>query len=87
MTYKQLTYEERIILITLKQQGLSIREIGNQINRHASTIYRELKRNRCNGIDNAYRAFRKTEELLLGEGDQVGIVTTLKMIFYLLKNY
>jgi len=58
MTYKQLTYEERIILITLKQQGLSIRNIANQLGRHFSTIYRELSRNRCNGIDTAYRAFK-----------------------------
>ena len=58
MTYQQLTYEERIILITLKQQGLSIRDIARQINRHFSTVYRELDRNRCRGVDNAYRAFK-----------------------------
>lgn len=58
MTYQQITYEERIILITLKRQGLSIREIARQINRHFSTIYRELNRNRCRGVDNAYRAFK-----------------------------
>lgn len=58
MTYKQLTYAERIILITLKQQGLSIREIADHLGRHFSTIYRELSRNRCNGIDTAYRAFK-----------------------------
>ncbi len=58
MTYQQLTYEERIILITLKQQGLSIRKIAGQLNRHFSTIYRELDRNRCRGVDNAYRAFK-----------------------------
>lgn len=58
MTYQQLTYEDRIILITLKQQGLSIREIATKMKRHFSTLYRELKRNRCNGIDNAYRAFK-----------------------------
>jgi len=58
MTYQQLTYEERIILITLKQQGLSIRDIAEKMNRHFSTLYRELERNRCSGIDNAYRAFK-----------------------------
>lgn len=58
MIYKQLTYEERIILITLKQQGLSIRAIAHQLDRHFSTLYRELSRNRCNGIDTAYRAFK-----------------------------
>jgi IS30 family transposase len=58
MRYKQLTYEDRIILITLKRQGLSIRDIANQLGRHFSTIYRELDRNRCNGVDTAYRAFK-----------------------------
>lgn len=58
MTYKQLTYEERIILITLKQQGLSIRDIAKKLGRHFSTLYRELGRNRCDGIDTAYRAFK-----------------------------
>lgn len=58
MMYKQLTYEERIILITLKQQGLSIRDIASQLGRHFSTLYRELSRNRCDGIDTAYRAFK-----------------------------
>ena len=55
MRYIQLTYEERIILSTLRRQGLSIREIGNQLGRHFSTIYRELKRNSCSHIDGAYR--------------------------------
>ncbi len=58
MTYRQLTYEERIILITLKQQGLSIRAIASRLGRHFSTLYRELNRNRCDGIDTAYRAFK-----------------------------
>lgn len=39
MTYQKLAYEERIILITLKQQGLSIKGIACQINQHFSTIY------------------------------------------------
>ena len=55
MTYQQLTYEERIVFSTLKQQGLSVRNIANQMKRHASTLYRELARNRCFIIDNAYR--------------------------------
>lgn len=58
MTYTQLTYEERIILITLKRQGLSIRDIALKLGRHFSTLYRELHRNRCNGVDSTYRAFR-----------------------------
>lgn len=58
MKYTHLTYEERIILITLKQQGLSVREIAKHLGRHFSTLYRELNRNRCSGVDTAYRSFR-----------------------------
>lgn len=58
MTYQQLTYADRIILITLKQQGFSVATIAKYMSRHRSTIYREVNRNRCNGVDTAYRAFR-----------------------------
>ena len=55
MSYQQLTYEERITFSTLRQQGLSIRAIAIQLGRHFSTLYRELARNRCYIIDDAYR--------------------------------
>jgi len=55
MRYVQLTYEERIMLSTLKRQGLSVREIARQLGRHFSTIYRELNRNSCTHIDGSYR--------------------------------
>lgn len=55
MTYIQLTYEERVTLSALKLQGLSVRDIADILGRHFSTLYRELARNRCYIIDNAYR--------------------------------
>jgi transposase, IS30 family len=55
MIYQQLTYEERITFSTLKRQGLSIRKIAHMMGRHFSTLYRELARNRCFIIDDAYR--------------------------------
>lgn len=55
MAYIQLTYEERVTLSALKLQGLSIRAIAEVLGRHFSTLYRELARNRCYIIDNAYR--------------------------------
>ena len=55
MAYIQLTYDERVTLSTLKLQGLSIRSIADILGRHFSTLYRELKRNRCYIIDGAYR--------------------------------
>lgn len=55
MKYVQLTYEERVTLSVLKQQGQSVRSIANVLGRHFSTVYRELNRNRCYKIDGAYR--------------------------------
>lgn len=55
MRYQQLTYEERITLSILMQQGLSVQSIAKELKRHRSTIYRELKRNRCHVTDGAYR--------------------------------
>ena len=55
MKYQQLTSEERVVLSTLKLQGLSIQKIADHMGRHRSTLYRELDRNRCFHIDGAYR--------------------------------
>ncbi len=55
MTYQQITSEERYIISALKIQGLSVRKIANQLGRHHSTIYNELKRNSCHGTDGYYR--------------------------------
>ncbi len=38
--------EERIRIETLKAEGLSVRQIADRLDRSASTISRELKRNR-----------------------------------------
>ena len=76
MTYKQLTYEERIILITLKQQGISTRKIAQQLGRHFATIYRGLNCNRCNGIDTACRALKSIDMLLL-EGGVLDVIVII----------
>ena len=55
MSYVQLTYEDRVMFSTLKQQGLSIRNIAALMGRHFSTLYRELNRNSCHVIDGSYR--------------------------------
>lgn len=55
MSYRQLTYDERVTLSVLKLQGLSIRTIAATLDRHYSTLYRELERNRCHVSDGAYR--------------------------------
>lgn len=45
MSYTQLTREERYVIAHLKVFKLSLREIARRLNRHHSTISRELKRN------------------------------------------
>lgn len=45
MSYKHLTISERAKIETLLELGYSIRKIAYQLNRHPSTISRELKRN------------------------------------------
>jgi transposase, IS30 family len=43
--FQQLTAEERVALAALKLQGLSLRQIAQQLGRHPSTMSRELRRN------------------------------------------
>lgn len=44
--FKQLTREERYIIKSLLDEGFSVRAIGKNIERHFSTIYREMNRNK-----------------------------------------
>src|SRR3989344_8817212 len=44
--YKHLSLEEREKLFCLKEQGLSLREIGKILGRSDTTLGRELKRNK-----------------------------------------
>ncbi len=44
--YNHLGCEERIRIETLKAEGLSVRQVADRLDRSASTISRELKRNR-----------------------------------------
>ena len=45
MNYKQLTYEERYTLMSLKKAGFSNAKTASLLNRSKSTVGRELKRN------------------------------------------
>ena len=45
MSYNHLTSEEHYVIFHLTRYGLSIREIGRRLNRHHSSISRELRRN------------------------------------------
>ena len=43
--YRRLTYEDRITIRTLRQEGLTIREVAGRIGRSPSSVSRELRRN------------------------------------------
>lgn len=45
MSYKQLTNEERFLLVHYKRQGLNYTKIAEMLGRNKSTISRELRRN------------------------------------------
>jgi len=55
MMYTHLTSEERYTLSTMRKQGYSVATIASALNRHRSTLYRELERNSCYHVDKAYR--------------------------------
>lgn len=46
MSYTHLTEQDRYVISHLKVAGFSLREIARRINRHHTTVSRELKRNR-----------------------------------------
>ncbi len=62
MHYHQITREERYTLATLRKQmpALTISAIARLMERHRSTIYREVSRNSTHP-DGAYRPFRAQE--------------------------
>ena len=53
--YHQLARAERYSIATMRRQGLSARLIALRLDRHVSTVYREIKRN-ATTHDGAYRA-------------------------------
>ena len=53
MSYLHLTSEERYVISHLVLYGLSLREIGRRLNRHHTTISREIRRNRPTYADDA----------------------------------
>lgn len=48
--YKHLSFAERVKIETYLNEGFSPKEIANKLNRHLSTIYREIKRNSVNQV-------------------------------------
>jgi len=55
-TLTRITSRERDLLAIWKAEGISNKECGRRLNRHTSTIGRELKRNRFQSVvDGNYR--------------------------------
>ena len=54
MSYKHLTSEERYVIYHLTRYGCSLREIGRRLNRHHTSISREVKRNTAPAMDYTY---------------------------------
>ena len=54
MKYRQITSSERYAIAALRRHGLSLSAIARNLGRSASTIAREVRRNRCNDL--GYRA-------------------------------
>jgi len=59
MSYQHLTSEERYLIYTLRQVGLSMSDIAKELNRSPSTISREVSRNKG---DRGYRPKQAQEK-------------------------
>jgi IS30 family transposase len=60
MKYQQLTAEERFLIAALRAHWISIPDIAALLERHRSTVWRELKRNAA-PYDGGYRSARAHE--------------------------
>ena len=54
MSYKHLSRDERVSIATLLNAGLGQREIAKQLNRHPSTLSRELSRGAFKNVSRYY---------------------------------
>jgi transposase, IS30 family len=61
VSYRQLTTEERYAIAAMRAQRLSVQQIATALQRHRSTIYREIERN-CATYDGAYRPMFAVEK-------------------------
>lgn len=57
MKYHQLSAEERFLIAALRTEGLPLAQIAALLERHRSTIWREVRRN-CAPYDGGYRSRR-----------------------------
>jgi len=62
MTYQHFTSEQRNELSALLRAKLKQKDIAKQLNKHRTTIWRELRRNSCKKRYNAHRAKQITKK-------------------------
>jgi transposase, IS30 family len=70
--YKQLSLDERYQIVAMLRLKRSVREIAHELDRHPSTIYRELKRNSEPYFAHPYlapRAQKKTAARRIAKGE------------------
>jgi transposase, IS30 family len=60
-SYKQLSYEDRVVIEKLLKDGQSQREIGRVLNRGSGSISYEVRRNSVSGIYTASKAKKKSK--------------------------
>jgi len=58
--YRQLSYEERVIIESLQRKGESIRTIASHLGRSTNTIAREIREKKVKGVYTAKKAHHKT---------------------------
>jgi IS30 family transposase len=73
MNYQQLTEHERYQIYSLNKIGMNKTAIGKQLNRHPSTIGREIKRNTGN------RGYRPKQAQRLSDERRVSAVKAIKI--------
>ena len=69
--YRQLRLDEREALFQMKDARLPIRRIAEQLGRHPSTIYRELRRNFFFDEDYYFRGYLPSVEYKLASDRRV----------------
>jgi transposase, IS30 family len=85
MSYKHLTKDERVSIGTLLQAKFSQKEIAKQLNRHSSTISRELSRGAFKNLSGYYviaAEKRKTAKRLLANHRFRKIENNVQLIRY-----
>lgn len=77
-TYKHLSQDQRVSLLVLKLQGMSLREIAKSLGVHHTSLSRELKRNRYNKPFPHHYHPRRAHERSLSRKQRAGTRPRLK---------